>query len=1022
MLRRALLLLGLALILTAVSSADALACPADPVRSDVPQTTRDHVCGAWNATGDAKLGTPLNETHPWATGYIRDFDGGTYGRGGIMERHGVGWAYVVAGPFWQTYLAVGGAPGPLGFPQGRFEASGHLNVGSRENEYMTFEGGVINRWSGGTFATWGQILARWNQSCSGPGQCNVAGPLGRPLSNEQDTAIGPYFPTPGRYSKFEHGIINHSRYGTHVVFGGILRRYAELSYSGGHLGLPTGEEQAWFAGGVRQDFEGGYVYWHPGDAAGHTNADCPISAGDGASGVRERLCAAWSAAGFPNLGHPVNAIHRWGAGWIVDFDGGNWGRGGIMLGDGQDYAFVVGQPFFDALVRAGGAPKIGYPHDPSPPATFGSHMGDNPATGSRYMTFTGGVINSSGHGTFATYGAIRARWEAMNHVNGTVGLPTSDEGQTARVAGRFQSFVGGNLIYDPATGKTWHVYGGILNKYHDLGYSQHPLGLPTDDRRSGPRNEYQTFQGGVINQYDGKAFETHGAIFTRWVSSGSAGGELGLPTSDERETVRSPQGTIGRFSTFEHGVINYNPKVDRAVVLFGAIGRRYADLGYSGSYLGLPTGEEYSRDGSRRQDFEGGYLLWNPGWADARTDRELDAAGTPDVRPPAPVPPSTPGQVTPPPSPESPGFRFRAIGDSVTAGFGIHPDGSLMGATELPGCRPPNPPDGRCSSPTVSAYPALYAQKHGIKDFLNLAMAGATPEQWIENGAPFRLQLENVIRSNPDMTVMTLGANPMLSDAVFGWTWACIRGDHTNEWTATCVEAALKNHQVVGRLERIYTRLIREAARNHLVVLPYHFTVPLTLASTGDRVRLALSMLNGAVAEAVVRTRNALPVTDRGRLRFVPLPSFDGHGCGAREPWVIVNDTCIHPNHLGHQQFANAIDHVYRDNRTTSVEATQAPVRAASATTSSFRLQVAEPVTVYASAKVLVARAAARKPSPNPLRWVVRVKKAGTVKIKIPLHGKRLRDLRRQRRRLAVELVVVDSGGNAQRETVTVRI
>lgn len=620
--------LALAFALTALAATPAGACPHDPPRSDVPQSARDHICGAWNAAVSRGFnpGTALNETHPWGGGYVRDFDEGYYGRGGIMERGGVGWAFIVGQPYWNTYVTVGGAPGPLGYPQGDHVFGGHVKQGPRENTYMTFVGGVINSWSAGTFATWGAIRDRWERSG------HVSGPLGRPLSNEEDTAVGPHHSTRGRYSRFEHGVINHSVFGTFVVLGGILKRYTELGYSASHLGLPKSEEEPWTNGGVRQNFEGGYIYWHPGDVAGHTNDDCPINRGGAPLEIKDSMCGAWNRAGFPSLGHPINEVHRWGNGWVVDFEGGSWGRGGIMQGDGEGFSYVIGQPYWDALVRAGGAPKIGYP---TGRREFGGHLNEG-LKANRYMTLTEGVINSSAHGTFATYGAIGARWEAMGHVTGPLGLPTSDENDTARVPGRFQRFEGGNLIWNQATGQTWHVYGGILNKYAQLAYSNHPLGLPTSDRKQGPRNEYQEFQGGAINQYGGNAYETHGAIHSRWIASRATDGPLGLPTTDEQDTARSPKGTVGRYNRFEHGVINSS--IHGAFVIFGAVLDKYDSMGYSASYLGLPKSEEERWACGKIQWFEGGYIYHEPG-AYTVNDRER-APWRPCEGPPRPQPPS----------------------------------------------------------------------------------------------------------------------------------------------------------------------------------------------------------------------------------------------------------------------------------------------------------------------------------------------------------------------------------------------
>lgn len=231
------------------------------------------------------------------------------------------------------------------------------------------------------------------------------------------------------------------------------------------------------------------------------------------------------------------------------------------------------------------------------------------------MTLQGGVMNRWSAGTFETHGAILAKWNSWCNgsgcgVAGPLGLPTSSEGQTDRVNGRYSRFEGGVINYNPRVNGAFVLYGGILNKFATLGYSNHPLGLPVSDRIHNEvlGNDYQLFDDGAINQYGGNAFETHGAIFARWNVAGAAFGVLGLPTTDEYPTLTSPQGTTGRYERFQRGVINYNPKINAALVLRGNILAKYESLGFAAGYLGLPTSEEYPTSGGTRQNFEGGFI------------------------------------------------------------------------------------------------------------------------------------------------------------------------------------------------------------------------------------------------------------------------------------------------------------------------------------------------------------------------------------------------------------------------------
>jgi uncharacterized protein with LGFP repeats len=83
-----------------------------------------------------------------------------------------------------------------------------------------------------------------------------------------------------------------------------------------------------------------------------------------------------------------------------------------------------------------------------------------------------------------------------------------------------------------------------------------------------PGSRVMLFQYGQItwNPTVGKAFETHGDIYTTWVANGREGGALGLPTSDEHDW----QG--GRASTFEKGSITWPPTTVNMGMTAGMVG------------------------------------------------------------------------------------------------------------------------------------------------------------------------------------------------------------------------------------------------------------------------------------------------------------------------------------------------------------------------------------------------------------------------------------------------------------------
>ena len=818
----------------------ATACPAD--NGSAPSDIKSHFCGAWNSAPAGTLGYPLNDAHRWGAGWIRDVDGGSWARGAILEGDGGGFAYVIAEDWWPAFVSPGNdsSGGPtLGYPTGSAVFGGHIHTGTNANQYMTLQHGVINKWAGGTFETHGAIMDRWNAACDARG-CNVSGPVGRPLSNEQDTAR-----VTGRYEKFEGGniIYNPAVDGAFLVYGGMLTKYGQLGYSNHPLGLPTSDRRHNDAkGNDYQTFDGGVINQYGGHAYETHGA----------------IWAKWNGLGGATgpVGLPTSDEQQTARvdGRYETFEGGN-----------LIYNPATGKTW---LVYGGILNKyrsVGYSQ-----SALGLPTNDrqhNPYRGNDYQTFQGGVINQYGGQAYISQGAILATWNARGGANGPIGLPTSDEGVTARVPGRFQSFQGGNLIYSQQSGQTYLVYGGILNKYRELGYSNHPLGLPTSDRKHNDRygNDYQTFQGGVINQYGGQAYETHGAILARWNRSGGIGGPLGLPKSDESPTAISPHGSGGRYERFQRGIINYNQRLDRAFVLFGSIGSKYASLGYSGSYLGLPTSEEHDlAGGGKRQDFEGGYIAYRGGVA--KTDRELS---------------------------KRPRYVIRVLGDSISAGFGLR-------SSVFDGMRCASRfPTSACDYPAGSwgSFVAKHLQNRQLRDravdYANLSVSGSKTSDWLSGGdnrgdvTNFRQRLNSIVASRPDLLMLTLGANDLLADKTCSRDPYCvgklIAAAHTN------LKALLRSL----------------AARTHarIYVLLYY-------RIEGDRVE-AVRILNDAIKDAV-RSAGA-------RVKYVVPPSFSGHGCHDHRlgSWMLgwdgdfhasYTDGCLHPNGQGILAIAQSVE------------------------------------------------------------------------------------------------------------------
>ena len=257
-------------------------------------------------------------------------------------------------------------------------------------------------------------------------------------------------------------------------------------------------------------------------------------------------------------------------------------------------------------------------------------------------------------------------------------------------------------------------------------------------------------------------------------------------------------------------------------------------------------------------------------------------------------------------------FKLRAIGDSVTAGFGYYGDGSDMGLTKLFSCKPGEIPNDRCSSNSPLgddsdakdvkylddyglknnvSWAAQYANRLGLKagvGFKNLAVTGSEPVHWVPGGY-LNKTLEDVVAENPDMTVLTIGANPLLSMFLLtgkrfecGWTF-------TEAALKSCVEKYMTEVQMDSRLATIYNRLL-DAKDNRVVVSLYPNAAPAIgvqpplLSYSPWQLDYMEKLINDRIEAAVNKVRG-----QRGNRLFLSKPERTYFGLPS---WYAPNYTC----------------------------------------------------------------------------------------------------------------------------------
>jgi lysophospholipase L1-like esterase len=290
-------------------------------------------------------------------------------------------------------------------------------------------------------------------------------------------------------------------------------------------------------------------------------------------------------------------------------------------------------------------------------------------------------------------------------------------------------------------------------------------------------------------------------------------------------------------------------------------------------------------------------------------------------------------------------FVVRAIGDSVTAGFGYCgladpscPDGpgQPYALSEQSVCRGGDY-DDRCSSnkgdytahlPGTDGVPAIswaaqFAVREDIPDFINYAVTGSRPDQWDDNTPPgffnFHTLMQDVLDAHPDLTLMTLGANPVLHEFYSNpRAIACVALLSINQ-VKRCAIRELEKFGSKMHLEHIYERLL-SVPTNHVIVLGYHTPHPavhqVVLGKLIEfylpryaHVQAIIGEINSTVKQAVDAV--AGQGDNRLRIHFVgmdPWPAEE-HQCldAAHEPWVISWDFCIHPTDAGYRQFVDRL-------------------------------------------------------------------------------------------------------------------
>ena len=308
----------------------------------------------------------------------------------------------------------------------------------------------------------------------------------------------------------------------------------------------------------------------------------------------------------------------------------------------------------------------------------------------------------------------------------------------------------------------------------------------------------------------------------------------------------------------------------------------------------------------------------------------------------------------------------RALGDSVTAGFGYYSNGTPMTIGRLLECRPAAKEfNDACSSNSLNftskqgkveyapdyglannvSWAAQWANEHGVTNFKNFAISGSEPKNWAPEGE-LHSTTKQIEKEDPDYILMTMGANPLLSEMLFGVdNMGCAVESDIFGGYSKCVEEAFAEVGLQEHLKSLYADLVENTDAT-IFLMQYHLSVPSTaLAYGATQIAQMGRLLNReieAVAAAVSPQRLQVvtpPHFDVGidispvfpsryscsRLGYEvdgpsvqstptqdelevlhPLSFCDGPA-GGGPPWVISGDTGIHPSAAGYAQMASQV-------------------------------------------------------------------------------------------------------------------
>ncbi len=271
------------------------------------------------------------------------------------------------------------------------------------------------------------------------------------------------------------------------------------------------------------------------------------------------------------------------------------------------------------------------------------------------------------------------------------------------------------------------------------------------------------------------------------------------------------------------------------------------------------------------------------------------------------------------------GLVVRAMGDSVTAGFGYYDEGSPMPFEDLLECKPGETAyNDACSSNSTNrnnrgtvvnyatdyglannvSWAAQWSNGHGVTNYKNFAVSGSEPSEWAPGGRlyPTTRQIEG---EDPDYVLMTIGANlrgnlkNLYRELVAKTDATIYLMQYPVSIPAVALTYSATQLAMTGKLlNREISSVAGEVGATRLrPVAPPHFNVGIDISPV-YRSEYSCSKLRFRVDGPSVQSE---PSQDELEALH-PLSFCPGPASGP--PWVIGGDTGIHPSAAGYAEMA----------------------------------------------------------------------------------------------------------------------